>query len=302
MWRIVLSVFVLAVLNNGVALAGHSWAESFEEAEQTAAQQHVPLLIHFYASWCGPCRLMEQRVFSSPTVMHALRDGLTAVKVNISERPDLKDRFGADTIPRDIVVYPDGSVVTLSVGLLPRTSYLLLLQDTAARGRSIAVKQMEESGLLPMRRHPRAAGLVSPDQAVELILPEQNRLESKEIIGLNGYCPVMLIGHRRWVKGEVTRAERYHGVLYYFSGDRQHVQFRRSPDRYTPRNLGCDPVVLFRQQRAVPGRVKYGVFFDGELYLFRTAESRREFKLRPLRYTRIQHAVRLPGLSGPIFE
>ena len=274
MWRIVLSVFVLAVLNNGVALAGHSWAESFEEAEQTAAQQHVPLLIHFYASWCGPCRLMEQRV-------------------NISERPDLKDRFGADTIPRDIVVYPDGSVVTLSVGLLPRTSYLLLLQDTAARGRSIAVKKMEESGLLPMGRHPRA---------VELILPEKNRLESKEIIGLNGYCPVMLIGHRRWVKGEVTRAERYHGVLYYFSGDRQHVQFRRSPDRYTPRNLGCDPVVLFRQQRAVPGRVKYGVFFDGELYLFRTAESRREFKLRPLRYTRIQHAVRIPGLSGPIFE
>ena len=166
MRRIVSSVFVLTVLSNGTALADHSWLESFEEAEQAAAQQQVPLLIHFYASWCGPCRQMEQRVFSSPTVQYALQEGLTAVKVNISERPDLKDRFGADTIPRDIVVYPDGSVVTLSVGHVTKdvvsfasSRHGLPMVDL------ISVKQMEESGLLPMGRHPRAAGLVPPEQA-----------------------------------------------------------------------------------------------------------------------------------------
>ncbi len=293
MRRIVSSVFVLTVLSNGTALAGHSWLESFEEAEQAAAQQQVPLLIHFYASWCGPCRQMEQRVFSSPTVQYALQEGLTAVKVNISERPDLKDRFGADTIPRDMVVYPDGSVATLSVGMVPRTSYLLILRDTAARGRLIAMTQMEESDLIPTGRQPRAVKLISP-------MPGGSADE--EIIGLSGYCPVMLTGHRRWVKGDITRAERYRGVLYYFSGDSQRVQFLRNPDWYAPRNLGCDPVVLFRQQRAVAGRIKYGVFFDGKLYLFRTAESRREFKLRPLRYTRIQHAVRPSELTGQTFR
>ena len=41
---------------------------------------------------------------------------------------------------------------------------------------------------------------------------------------------------------------------------------------------------------------------DGKLYLFRTAESRREFKRQPLRYTRVQHAVKSTELTGQTFH
>ena len=293
MRRIVSPVLVLTALSSGTVLAGHGWLESFEEAERAAARQREPLLVHFHASWCGPCRQMQQRVFSSSLVQRALQTGLKAVKVDISERPDLKDRFGADTIPRDIAVYPDGSVATLCVGLVPLTSYLSILRHTAARGQSVAGTQMDDSELN------RTEIPLSESESVRL-LPDESA--DGEIIGLDGYCPVMLTRHGKWVKGETTRTARYRGVLYYLSSDRQRHEFLRNPARYAPRNLGCDPVVLFLEQRAVTGRIRYGAFFDGKLYLFRTEETRREFKRHPVRYTRIQHAMGSSELTGLSFH
>jgi YHS domain-containing protein/thiol-disulfide isomerase/thioredoxin len=280
---------------SGMALAGHGpgWQVSFEDAERQAAQQQIPLLVHFHASWCGPCHQMDQRVFSSPIVQRALQEGLTAVKVDIAERPDLKDRFGADSIPRDIVVYPDGAVETLSVGMVPQGSYLSLLRNTAARGRSIAMTRMEEAETEEIEKR---------SQVVESVPTMKDAAEDKGIVGLSGYCPVILSGRKEWVRGQADLTERYRGVLYHFSGEKQRDQFLENPDRYAPRNLGCDPVVLFKEQRAVTGRIRYGAFFDGKLYLFRTAQSRSEFRRKPLRYTRIQHAIKPAELTGQTFS
>ena len=89
------SAVILTFLVSGTALAGNGfgWQASFEDAERQATQQQVPLLMHFHSSWCGPCRQMDQQVFSSPVVQRAMQEGLTAVKVDITERPDLKERF-----------------------------------------------------------------------------------------------------------------------------------------------------------------------------------------------------------------
>ena len=289
------SAVTLTFMVSGMALAGNGfgWQLSFEDAERQATQQHVPLLMHFHSSWCGPCRQMDQQVFSSPVVQRALQEGLTAVKVDITERPDLKDRFGADSIPRDIVVYPDGTVETLNIGMVPMRSYLSLLRNTAARGRSIAMTRMDAS---------EAEVIENRNRTVELVPVVQDATEDTEIVGLNGYCPVMLSGRKKWIRGQANLTERYRGVLYHFSGEKQRDLFQQNPDRYAPRNLGCDPVILFKEQRAVTGRIRYGAFFDGKLYLFHTAQSRTEFKRKPLRYTRIQHAIKPAELTGQTFR
>ncbi len=303
------SVFVLALVISGSAFAvsGAGWQASFERAEQLASERQVPLLLHFHAEWCGPCRAMERDVFSSPVVQRALQDGLVAVQVNTSQRPDLKQRFGAETIPRDVVVYPDGTVETLSVGLVPQHSYLANLRDTAARGQAMLMNLMEQLE----EEEPAFAGGPAfeedplppvPRTQVESVPSVVEEPQQAETVGLSGYCPVMLTGKKQWVTGRAELAERYRGVIYHFSGVSQREEFLDNPDRYAPRNLGCDPVVLVNEQRAVTGKIRYGAFFDGKLYLFRTAESRREFKRSPLRYTRIQHAVKLNDLSGQTFR
>jgi len=272
---------------------GPGWQADFEQAETIASENRVPLLVHFHASWCGPCRQMDRQVFSSPTIQRALQEGLVAVQVETSARPDLAQRFDATTIPRDVVVYPDGAVETLGVGFIPQSSYLARLRDTAARGRVIALAQREAE-------EPDAA---QPNTNSVQPLPagQQDGLD-EETVGLSGYCPVMLTGLRQWIVGRPEITERHRGVLYYFSSEQRRATFHENPDRYAPRNLGCDPVVLSRDHRAITGRIRYGVFFDGNLYLFRTSENREEFRREPLRYTRIQHAIRVDELTGQTFR
>lgn len=289
-WVLVMTFLICGSVS---ASPDRGWLASFEDAEREAARRQIPLLVHFHAPWCGPCRQMDGQVFSSPVVQRALQNGLAAVKVDITERPDLKERFAAESVPRDVVVYPNASVQTLSVGLVPEGSYLSILRRTAARGRSIVTRIPENSD---------SAAPEESRNRFESLPPVIHESPDEEIIGLSGYCPVMLTASRQWVPGHKDLAVRYRGVLYYFSGDEHRHEFLKNPDRYAPRNLGCDPVVLHREQRAVTGRIRFGAFFDGRLYLFRTEETRREFRLHPLRYTRIQHAVMPSELSGQVFR
>jgi len=291
------SAFILVIIVSASAIAGHGpgWYSSFDEAEQVAQSQQVPLLVHFHAAWCGPCRKMDQEVFTSPAVQRALQEGLAAVQIETTARPDLAQRFGATTIPRDVVVYPDGQVETLGVGFVPQPSYLAILRDTAARGRMIAMtrsEQKSESQIVEQRSK----------TSVQVVPEVKDDVIDEEIIGLSGYCPVMLSDRKEWIPGSADIAERHRGVLYYFSAHSQRERFLEDPDRFAPRNLGCDPVLLTRDQRAITGRIRYGLFFDGNLYLFRTVRNREEFRRHPLKYTRIQHAIRPAELSGQTFR
>ncbi|MCH2201629.1 MAG: thioredoxin family protein [Fuerstiella sp.] len=293
MRRIRSLVYIVALIISESVLADPGWLATFGEAEQIASEQKVPLLVHFHASWCGPCRQMDKYVFSSSVVQRALREGLSAVKVDITKRPDLKARFSVASIPRDVVLHPDGTFETLSVGMVPKATYLSLLRDAAARGRVIAMTLMEDSD------SDEIGAVVHNFEAVP---PLSNASADEEIIGLSGYCPVMLTGKKRWIRGKQTFAERYRGVVYYFSDMSQRDVFLRNPDRYAPRNLGCDPVILLRENRTVTGRIRYGVFFEGNLYLCRSEETLSEFRRHPRRYTRIQHAVRPSELTGQTFR
>lgn len=300
------SVLIGVLVSCNLVVAGPGWQQSFDTAERLAEEQQVPLLLHFHASYCGPCHTMERTVFSTSAVQRALQDGLVAVKIDIEARSDLKDRFGVRTIPRDVVVYPDGTTETLCVGLIPAESYREKLRKTAVRGRAMLMTLMEQlesedvrEPEVPRPREPQESRPAVESLPIVSAEPEE---EAEEIVGLNGYCPVMLTGQKQWVTGREELSERYRGVLYYFGGESQREEFLRQPDRYAPRNLGCDPVVLVREQRAVTGRIRYGAFFDGKLYLFRTAESRREFRRHPLKYTRVQHAVKSTELSGQTFR
>ncbi len=312
-------MFILMLWLTGTAAAGPGWRSSFEEAQAVAARDQIPLLIHFHAPWCGPCQQMDRDVFSSLAVKRALAEGLAAVKVDTSERPDVSRRYGVSTVPRDVVVYPDGRTETLSVGYIPRSAYLSMLRDVASRGRMMALERQEAEG---GEENPDAATplpdswshteneagdesgpdiAAGPETAVAPDGPDDEKADG-EIIGLGGYCPVLLSDRRQWVRGRPDLTERWRGVLYRFSGPQQREQFLKNPDRYAPRNLGCDPVVLLREQRAVTGRIRYGLFFDGGLYLFRTAENREEFRRRPLKYPRIQHAVKPHDLTGHTYR
>ena len=72
----------------------------------------TPVLVDFWASWCGPCRMV------APVLEEMARDyadKLKVVKVNVDDNPDTSSRYGVMSIPT-MIIFKDGAAVETIVG------------------------------------------------------------------------------------------------------------------------------------------------------------------------------------------
>ena len=81
-----------------------------------------PVLLDFYADWCGPCRMVAPVL---EEIAEERRDVLVG-KINVDENPELAGRFGVFSIPT-LVVLKEGKETARSVGAKPKAQLLDLL-------------------------------------------------------------------------------------------------------------------------------------------------------------------------------
>ena len=92
--------------------------ENFDEVKSS----EKPVLLDFYADWCGPCRIV------SPVVDEIAEecDDIVVGKINVDDDPELAQAFGVMSIPT-LVVLKNGEVTNKASGARPKAQILALL-------------------------------------------------------------------------------------------------------------------------------------------------------------------------------
>ena len=272
---VLLSSFVLAEPGS----AGR-WETSLESAQAKGKELNKPVLVHFYADWCGPCKTMEATVFRAGEFQAVLGRDVIGVKVDGDRHAGLRSRYGINAYPADVLISPEGKELDRSLGSLSLAKYISFIEESAAPFRVAETTT-------PTTRQDE---IEKPTQPVKTVLKVK-----RSRLGMEGYSPVALVQDSRWSQGNPLYQETIEGVTYHFADAEELAAFKKQPGKFTPRYLGCDPIALLESNTAVAGRLKFGAVYEGRIYFMESEQNRLEFLKSPAKYAKLDYAIELDG-------
>jgi thioredoxin 1 len=100
-----------------------------ETFERDVLKSAGPVLVDFWAEWCGPCKQIGPAL---EEIAKELKGDLTVAKVNIEDSPGTPSRYGVRGIPT-MMLFKDGQMTSMKVGAMPKQKILDWLGETGVK-------------------------------------------------------------------------------------------------------------------------------------------------------------------------
>ena len=251
------------------------WHTSLQQAMQEARNLNKPVIIHFYADWCGPCRRMDRAVLHSPELLNQFGTRFVGLKINSDHNRQLADRLGIRSLPTDVFIHPDGWMIQKSSGYKGKRDYFRKLaqietifqQAERMSLTSNKAKNLHGPILIPFEK-PKQSPFQQPGTN-----PSSQKLEN----------PVV-----QQSPGRPTSEQK--------SGQGSNRKVYRQPDKLklskpkaatTGRIIGLSafsPVTLRDERKWSKGSRSYSETYQGITYYMRTETEARRFRNTPELY------------------
>jgi thioredoxin 1 len=93
-------------------------AVTLDTFDKDVLESTIPVLVDFWAPWCGPCRAIAPSV---DAIAEEYSGKAKVYKVNVDEQPEIASRYGVQSIPT-LTIFKDGKVADQIVGSLPKAA------------------------------------------------------------------------------------------------------------------------------------------------------------------------------------
>jgi len=99
---------------------------SFAEIMAMAAEKNMPVMVDVYADWCGPCKMMEKRVFTQKKIAKFYSENFINYKLDTETREgsELADSFGVEAIPTFLFFDANGKLIKQSSAVMAPDQFL----------------------------------------------------------------------------------------------------------------------------------------------------------------------------------